>query len=52
MLGCHIIGSHASILIHEVLIAMKLGAGMDQIARTIHIHPALSEVVFRAASSL
>ncbi|HKX82100.1 MAG TPA: dihydrolipoyl dehydrogenase [Nitrososphaera sp.] len=52
ILGCHIIGSHASILIHEVLIAMKLGAGMDQIARTIHIHPALSEVVSRAASSL
>jgi len=52
ILGCHIIGSHASILIHEVLVAMKLGAGIDGIVRTVHIHPALSEVVSRAASSV
>ncbi len=49
VLGCHIIGSQASILIHEVLVAMRLGAGVDSIARTVHIHPALSEVVARAA---
>lgn len=52
ILGCHIIGSHASILIHEVLIAMKLGADIHSLIRTIHIHPALSEVVARAASGL
>lgn|SRR5581483_2005197 len=52
ILGCHIIGSEASILIHEVLIAMRLGAGIDSIARTVHIHPALSEVVSRAASNI
>ena len=52
ILGCHIIGSHASILIHEVLIAIRLGAGVHDIAQTVHIHPALSEVVSRAASSL
>ncbi|HEY3094406.1 MAG TPA: dihydrolipoyl dehydrogenase [Nitrososphaera sp.] len=51
ILGCHIIGSHASILIHEVLVAMKPGAGVDSITRTVHIHPALSEVVARAAHS-
>jgi dihydrolipoamide dehydrogenase len=51
ILGCHIIGSHASILIHEVLVAMRLGAGIHDITRTVHIHPALSEVVSRAASS-
>jgi len=51
ILGCHILGSHASILIHEVLVAMKLGAKVDAIARTVHVHPALSEVVTRAASS-
>jgi dihydrolipoamide dehydrogenase len=51
ILGCHIVGSHASILIHEVLVAMKLGAGVDSILRTVHIHPALPEVVSRAASS-
>lgn len=51
ILGCHIIGTNASVLIHEVLVAMKLGAGVDDIAQTVHIHPALSEVVSRAASS-
>jgi dihydrolipoamide dehydrogenase len=52
ILGCHIIGSDASVLIHEVLVAMRLGAGIDSIARTVHIHPALSEVVSRAASGI
>jgi dihydrolipoamide dehydrogenase len=52
ILGCHIIGSAASILIHEVLVAVRLGAGVSDIARAVHIHPALSEVVSRAASSL
>jgi len=49
ILGCHIIGSHASILIHEVLVAMKLGEDIKSITRMVHIHPALSEVVSRAA---
>ena len=54
ILGCHIIGSQASILIHEVLVAMKAdannnGGTIDNITKTIHIHPALSEVVARAA---
>ena len=52
ILGCHIIGSYASILIHEVLVAMRLGAGIDSIARTVHIHPALSEVVARAPAAI
>ena len=51
ILGCHIIGAHASILIHEVLVAMKAGVTIGNIARTVHIHPALSEVISRAASS-
>lgn len=51
ILGCHIIGSHASILIHEVLVAMKLGASVHSIVRTVHVHPALSEVIARAASA-
>ncbi len=53
ILGCHIMGTDASILIHEVLVAMKTGKGtIDNITNTIHIHPALSEVVSRAASSI
>ena len=53
ILGCHIIGSQASILIHEVLVAMKAADSydgtIDNITRTVHIHPALSEVVAKAA---
>src|SRR5688500_7422590 len=53
ILGCHIIGTDASILIHEVLVAMRTGDGtIDSITKTIHIHPALSEVVVRAAEEI
>jgi mycothione reductase len=57
ILGCHIIGTHASILIHEVLVAMKSTNGessdtLGNILRTVHIHPALSEVISRAAGSI
>lgn len=53
ILGCHIMGSDASILIHEVLVAMRAGDGtIDSINKTIHIHPALSEVIGRAASAI
>lgn len=53
ILGCHIIGKEASTLIHEVLVAMKIGSGkISDITRTVHIHPALSEVVQRAASGV
>lgn len=57
ILGCHVIGSQASTLIHEVLVAMKANAKngdagtIDNITKTIHIHPALSEVVARAAAA-
>ena len=53
IIGCHIIGSHASVLIHEVLVAMKCGDGtIDGISKTVHIHPALSEVISRAATAV
>ena len=49
MLGCHIIGPDAASIIHEAVVAMKAGLTADAIAHTVHIHPALSEVVQRAA---
>ncbi|HSA75656.1 MAG TPA: dihydrolipoyl dehydrogenase [Candidatus Nitrosocosmicus sp.] len=53
ILGCHILGTNASTLIHEVLVSMRSGEGtIDSISNTIHIHPALSEVVGRAASNI
>lgn len=49
ILGCHIIGPEASTLIHEVIVAMKVCAGdVTAITQSIHIHPALNEVVQRA----
>jgi dihydrolipoamide dehydrogenase len=53
ILGCHIMGTDASTLIHEVLVAMKSGDGsVRSITSTIHIHPALSEVIQRAAGAI
>ncbi len=51
ILGCHIVGPEASNLIQEVVVAMKAGSGTVQdIRESVHIHPALSEVVQRAFS--
>jgi mycothione reductase len=53
ILGCHIIGPHASILIQEVVNCMYCGdATIYPIIETMHIHPALSEVVQKAAFNL
>jgi mycothione reductase len=49
ILGCHLIGPDASTLIQEVVVAMKSGSGtVADIRETVHIHPALPEVVSRA----
>ncbi|NHN48195.1 FAD-dependent oxidoreductase [Halostella sp. JP-L12] len=45
ILGFHVVGPHASILVHEVATAVAAGADAERIAETIHVHPALSEVV-------
>jgi dihydrolipoamide dehydrogenase len=51
ILGCHIIGPEASDLIQEVVVSMKAGSGtVTDIRQSVHIHPALSEVVQRAFS--
>ena len=53
ILGCHIIGPQASTLIHEVVVAMRCGRGtIDNILKPVHVHPALSEVVQRAARNV
>jgi dihydrolipoamide dehydrogenase len=48
ILGCHILGTDASALIHEVIIAMRAGLTVDAILDAVYIHPALNEVVQRA----
>ena len=52
ILGCHIIGSEASILIQEVANAMRMRLTTDAITQSIYVHPALPEVVQRAFGSL
>ena len=52
ILGCHIIGAEASILIQEAANAMRLGLPTDAITQSIYVHPALPEVVQRAFAQL
>jgi dihydrolipoamide dehydrogenase len=49
VLGVHIIGADAGTLIGEVTLAMEFGASSEDIARTCHAHPTLSEAVKEAA---
>lgn len=48
ILGVHIIGDEASNLIHQLILAMDLGATLDQMLAMIYIHPALPEVTRNA----
>ncbi len=49
ILGVHMIGPYVSELISEAVVAMEFGATSEDIARIIHAHPSLSEVVHEAA---
>lgn len=49
ILGAHIIHAHASELIQELVTAMEFKAAAEDIARIVHGHPTLSEVVREAA---
>jgi dihydrolipoamide dehydrogenase len=49
VLGVHIIGPEAGTLIAECTTAIEFGASAEDIARTCHAHPTLSEVVKEAA---
>ena len=49
VLGVHIIGADAGEMIHEVTLAMEFGASAEDIARTCHAHPTLSEAIREAA---
>jgi dihydrolipoamide dehydrogenase len=49
LLGAHIIGPDAGTLIAELTTAMEFGASAEDVARTCHAHPSLSEAVKEAA---
>ena len=51
ILGAHIVGAHASILIHEAAVAIRTGATAMDIAGTVHAHPTLAEMVMESAEA-
>lgn len=48
IVGTHIMGPHASDLIHEAVLAMEKGLTVSDIGNTIHAHPTLSEAFAEA----
>jgi mycothione reductase len=52
ILGCHIAGSHAAVLIQEVTEAMANEGNPNSVLVAMHIHPALSEIVPACLSNL
>jgi dihydrolipoamide dehydrogenase len=49
LLGVHIIGAHATDLIAEACVALQLESTNEELLRTMHAHPTLSEAVAEAA---
>lgn len=49
IVGCQIVGPHAVEIVHEVVMAMRHGITVAQIAHTVHAHPTVSEVIKFAA---
>ena len=52
VLGCHVIGPEAGNLVAEVVLALEFGASSEDIARTCHSHPTLTEAVRQAAMAV
>lgn len=52
LLGFHIVGPYAAILIQEVVNAMAAGDAIGQLRQGIHIHPALPELVLSTLGNL
>ncbi len=52
VLGCQIMGPHASDLVHEAALAIKMGLTAEQIGSTCHAHPSLAEAVMEAAEAV
>ena len=51
LLGIHIVGPHATELIAEAVLGIRLETTFEDIASTIHAHPTLSEAIMEAALS-
>ncbi len=49
VLGVHIVGAGAGDMIHEAAVLMEFGGSAEDLARTCHAHPTMSEAVREAA---
>jgi dihydrolipoamide dehydrogenase len=49
ILGVHIVGPHASDMIHEAVAAIELEGTVDELKHMIHAHPTLPEAIMEAA---
>ena len=49
VLGAHIVGFGAGEMIHEAAVLMEFGGSSEDLARTCHAHPTMSEAVKEAA---
>jgi dihydrolipoamide dehydrogenase len=52
ILGVHIIGPHATELIAEACVAMQLESTAEELGRTMHAHPTVSETIMEAAEGV
>ena len=52
ILGVHIVGPHATDLIHEACVSIKLESTIDELMHTIHAHPTLAEAIMEAAQDV
>ena len=52
LLGVHIIGPHATEIIHEAIVAMHLESTAEELGRVIHAHPTVSEAIMEAAEGI
>jgi dihydrolipoamide dehydrogenase len=52
VIGVHIIGPHASDLVHEGALAIRAGLTADDVGDLIHAHPTLSEGIMEAAEDV
>ena len=52
VLGVHIVGAMAGEMIHEAAVLMEFGGSAEDLARTCHAHPTMSEAVKEAAMAV
>lgn len=52
LLGVHMVGAHCAEMIHEAAVILARKGSVEDICRTVHAHPTLSEALHEAAESV